>query len=72
MIDWENVNLNLIKNTLIIKNINKNITNLKPKIRFIFIIKKEFLQNNYNFILDFNIIIYSVINKNYLLDFKII
>ena len=72
MIDWENVNLNLIKNTPIIKNINKNITDLKLKIRFIFIIEKEFLWNNCNFILNSSTIIHSVTNKNYLLDFKII
>ena len=72
MINWENVSLNLIKNTPIIKNINKNITDLKPKIRFIFIIEKEFLRNNCNFILNSNAIIHFVTNKNYLLNFKII
>jgi len=72
MIDWENVNLNLIKNTPIIKNSNKNITDLKLKTGFIFVIEKEFLRNNCNFILNSNTTIHFVTNKNYLLDFKII
>ena len=60
------------KNTSIIKNTNKNITDLKLKTGFIFVVEKEFLRNNCNFILDSGVTIHSITNKNYLFDFKII